>query len=127
MGIGFMKTHGKIFVVIPVFNNLSLTKKCLGSFASQKYKDFEVIVVDSHSSDQTVPYIRKRYPNYEIVNGESSWWWTKSMYVGVQKALESAKENDFILTMNNDCYFLKTIFPILLLLPIKKRARSSGL
>ena len=95
----------KVFVIIPVHNRLRFTKKCLESFAIQTYKNFEVIVVDDSSTDGTHEYISKKYKQWKIIRGDGKWWWTRSMYEGVKYALNSAQDKDFILEMNNDCYF----------------------
>ena len=42
-----------ISVIIPTFNRASLLKKAIESVLSQTYKDFELIVIDDGSSDET--------------------------------------------------------------------------
>jgi len=49
-----------ISVIIPTKNNAELLEKCLSSLAKQDFRDFEVIVVDGHSTDAT-PKIAKKY------------------------------------------------------------------
>lgn len=95
----------KVFVVIPVHNRLEYTKKCLASLENQSYKDFDVIVVNDGSTDGTSSSIKKKYPQWTVLKGNGKWWWTKSMYMGVKRALETSRKGDFILSMNNDCYF----------------------
>ncbi|MBI2580034.1 MAG: glycosyltransferase [Candidatus Aenigmarchaeota archaeon] len=45
--------------VIPVLNEEMYIGDCLASIRSQKRKDYEIIVVDSHSTDKTVGIARK--------------------------------------------------------------------
>ena len=45
---------GKISVVIPVMNEEEKIGQCLEAVLSQSLKPHEVIVVDGHSTDQTV-------------------------------------------------------------------------
>jgi len=49
-----------ISVIIPTKDNAKLLEKCLSSLANQNFRDFEVIVVDGHSTDAT-PKIAKKY------------------------------------------------------------------
>ena len=46
-------------IVIPTFNQSSLLKKCLQSITNQTYKNYEVIVIDNNSSDNTKKIISK--------------------------------------------------------------------
>ena len=43
-----------ISVIIPMFNVEKYIEQCLGSVASQTFKDYEVIVVDDCSTDRSV-------------------------------------------------------------------------
>jgi len=96
-----------VYIIIPVFNRLPFTKECLDSIKTQTYKNIVTIVVDSDSTDGTYEYIKENYPKVKTIKGKNNWWWTKSMYEGVEKALKSANANDYILEMNNDCFFDK--------------------
>lgn len=52
--------HPQISVVIPAYNEENYLSACLESLKHQTFRDFEVIVVDNNSTDQTVK-IAKRY------------------------------------------------------------------
>lgn len=100
-------TTEKVFIIIPVHNRLAFTKKCLKSVYSQKYPNIECIVVDDGSDDGTYKYIKGNYPDTTIIKGNGKWWWTRSINEGVNSALKKAESEDFVLTMNNDCFFDK--------------------
>lgn len=99
------KTRPCVFVVIPVFNRLKYTKECLQSLSNQKYKNIQVVLVDDGSTDGTSDFVRSEYPLVHIIKGDGNWWWTRCMYEGVAWALGKAESGDFVLEMNNDCYF----------------------
>ncbi len=94
-----------VFVLLPVHNRLVFTKRCLLSLKRQTYKKIVTILVDDGSTDGTETYIRKVYPQIQIIKGDGGWWWTKSMYEGVRLALSIGDKNDYVLEMNNDCVF----------------------
>ena len=56
----------KISVVIPTYNRAKLLKECLTSLCKQEYKNFEVIVVDDGSKDQTKEIVDSFKKNLDI-------------------------------------------------------------
>jgi len=70
-------------VIIPTFNDADFLKKALQSCYNQTYKNFEVIVIDNHSTDHTSKiislYKKVRYTkikNYGVI--------AKSRNLGIQ-------------------------------------------
>jgi GT2 family glycosyltransferase len=116
----------KIFAIIPVYNGLKFTKKCLRSFEIQLYRNVEVIIVDSGSRDGTVKFIKRKYPDYTVIEGTDRWWWTRSISEGVRYALKKAGETDFILTMNNDCFFYRDYLKEILNASLRNRRSVIG-
>ena len=91
-----------IYIIIPVFNGIEHTKKCLNSLLLQDYKEYKIILVDDGSSDGTFEAVSRNFPHVEIIRGNGNWWWTRSINEGILAALKLAKRDDFILTLNND-------------------------
>jgi glycosyltransferase involved in cell wall biosynthesis len=55
----------KLSIIIPAYNSEKYVEKCLKSIFSQSYQDFEVIVVDAYSKDETQKVFKEylsRYP-----------------------------------------------------------------
>ncbi|ODR35236.1 glycosyltransferase family 2 protein [Eisenbergiella tayi] len=48
-----------VSVIIPIYNAGAEIEKCLNSLTNQTYKDFEVIAVDDHSTDNTFSVVNK--------------------------------------------------------------------
>src|SRR5689334_808401 len=92
-----------VYIVIPVYNRLNFTKKCLAAIHRQNYKHFTVVLVDDGSTDGTAKYVSRRFPEVVIISGNGKWWWTRSMYEGVKYAIQnSSNKKDYVLEMNND-------------------------
>lgn len=59
-------------IIIPNYNNELYIKKCLDSVLYQTFKDYEVVVIDDMSTDNSVEFIKK-YPFHLIENKEKKY------------------------------------------------------
>jgi GT2 family glycosyltransferase len=91
-----------IYILIPVFNKIEKTVKCLDSIYSQNNEDVQVIIVDDGSTDNSRQVIRDNHPDTIILNGTGSLFWTGSVHLGVSYILSIGNSQDWILLMNND-------------------------
>lgn len=49
----------RISVIVPTYNEGKFVEKCLSSLKRQRFEDFELVVVDGHSTDETVSIAKK--------------------------------------------------------------------
>ncbi len=54
-------------VAVPTYNGRRLLEQMLPSLAAQRFRDFEVVVVDDGSSDGTAAWLRSMWPEVEVV------------------------------------------------------------
>lgn len=94
-----------VYILCGVHNNLAQTKALLGCVKAQNYEQIKTVIVDDGSTDGTANYLIKTHPEIVIIPGDGNLWWTGAMFQGVKKIIETAADNDFILTVNNDCTF----------------------
>ena len=59
-----------ISIIIPTFNSIKVIGPCLDSIFTQDYQNFEVIVVDNGSNDNTVDFIKDNYPQIILVENK---------------------------------------------------------
>ncbi|MGB9177188.1 MAG: glycosyltransferase family 2 protein [Methanoregula sp.] len=86
-----------ISVVVVNYNGMKFLEGCLTSLDRQTYQDFEVIVVDNGSSDNSPAYIRERYPSVILVETGENLGFAGGTNAGIHIA-----KGEFILTLNND-------------------------
>ena len=96
----------KFSVIIPVYNTYNYLERCLNSVFNQSFKDFEVIVVNDGSTDDSYKILEKYCKKYKskvrIVNIE------KKETIGPSLARNlgvNASEGEYILFLDSDDYY----------------------
>ncbi len=88
----------RVTAVVLNYNGRELLEVVLPSLAAQTYEDFETIVVDDASSDDSLAYLRERWPQVAVVS-------TGPGNVGVSAALNvavRATRSELVALLNND-------------------------
>ena len=100
-GAGF-RAHAapSVAVIILNWNGRDDTIACVESLQTLDYPKFDVIVVDNGSTDESVPAIRKRFPDLELVQTGRNLGFAEGNNVGIRMALERGV--DYVLLLNND-------------------------
>ena len=88
-------------VIIPNYNNAKWLDKCLGSILNQTFKDYEVVVVDDMSTDNSVDIIKK-YP-FHLVELKEKRYNGGARNVGIDYPIES----EYTLFLDSDDWFYK--------------------
>lgn len=101
-GIQKIQDRNLIHIIIPIFNAKAYLEDCLFSLAAQNFREYRIIVVDDGSSDGSSEILSQRFPGVEVIRGSGDWWWTKSTNAALTAILRSAKEGDYVLTLNID-------------------------
>jgi len=86
----------QISVVIPNYNGQNLLEKNLPSVISA-CPQAEIIVVDDASKDDSIKFLRKKYPNIKIISNKTN----QRFAISCNKGIKSAKHNIIVL-LNND-------------------------
>ena len=105
-----------ICVVIPVYNRIFFTKRCLESLSSilkTAHYSSDVIVVDDGSTDGTSEMIEKNFPDVVRIKGDGNLWWTGGINTGLEYVINQ-KICDYILIMNDDISFENNFISTLL-------------
>lgn len=88
-----------ISVVIVNWNGKRWLDKLLASVFSQTYKNYEVIFVDNASTDDSVEYIKKHFPETRIIKRDSNGGFAAGNNTGIEAA-----QGAWILMLNTDTW-----------------------
>ena len=58
----------KLTIVIVNYNVKHYVAQCLDSIFKSSFKDVEIVVVDNHSHDGSVDYIKSKYPMVKVID-----------------------------------------------------------
>ncbi len=90
----------KIAVIILNWNGKEDTLECLVSVKQLDYTNYEIVLVDNGSTDDSVDAILKQHPDVTILQTGMNLGYAGGNNVGINWALE--KDADYILLLNND-------------------------
>lgn len=100
----------KLSVIIPNYNGARLLKACLDSVSAQTFKDYEVIVVDDASTDDSLKILSQS--SARVIVNEKNLGFAGTVNRGIRAA-----RADFVLLLNNDVVlkpdFLEKIYAAL--------------
>ena len=57
----------RLTVVIPNWNGERFLLSCLGSLREQSFEDFESVLVDNGSTDGSIPFVRRNFPEVRVL------------------------------------------------------------
>ncbi|KXN98669.1 glycosyl transferase family 2 [Aequorivita aquimaris] len=84
-------------IIIVTYNGMTWLEKCLASS-----KNYPVVVVDNHSSDETVSFIESHYPDATLLQQTTNLGFGQANNLGISYALNQGAEYVFLL--NQDAY-----------------------
>ncbi len=87
----------KISVIIPNLNGRNFLIPCLASLRQQNFQDFELIIVDNGSSDDSITIIKREFPEATIYNFTKNEGFSRAINQGI-----SLSTGEYIFLLNND-------------------------
>ena len=84
-------------VIIPNWNGARFLPTCLDSLRRQTFREFEILVVDNASSDDSVPLLRQHYPEVRLIRLSKNVFFSGAVNVGIRQAC-----GEVIVLLNND-------------------------
>lgn len=87
----------KVSIIILQYNNPYLIDHCLKSIYKTKYKNYEIIVIDNNSKDNSVQFLKKHHNNIKLIESKTNLGYTGGNNLGLKHA-----NGDYIVFLNND-------------------------
>lgn len=99
----------KITIITPTFNSANTILANLTSIKNQSYQNFEHIIIDNKSNDQTLDIIRKNNKKIKIISEKD-----KGVYDAINKGIKLAKGEIISILHSDDIYYdNQTLFSVI--------------
>jgi GT2 family glycosyltransferase len=96
----------KVFVIVLNFNGNATLNECLSSIFQSDYANFETVIVDNDSRDDSFEKARASFSKAHFIKNSANIGFSKGNNIGIRYALE--KFADYVLVLNNDAIITKT-------------------
>lgn len=90
----------KVFVLILSYNGVKWLTDCLPSVLAMDYPNFETVVIDNGSTDNTQTFLRENFPQAQVVTLQPNRGYAGGFDAGLEYAAQRGA--DYFLVMNND-------------------------
>lgn len=95
-----MDKFPKVFVIVLNYNGADTIEACLGSVFRTNYPNFELVLVDNNSQDESFELAKKIFPKATFIKNRENIGFAAGNNVGIRFALE--RMADYIFLLNND-------------------------
>ena len=93
-------TEPSVWIVIPTWNRKKDLASCLQSISAQEYRNYQIVVVDNLSTDDTVAYVQSLPQPIHLITLDDNYGASVAANRGFQYAL--TYDLDYILRLDSD-------------------------
>ena len=86
-----------VTVVVPNWNGERFLNLCLTSLRRQSFKDFDTILVDNGSTDASLVFVKRNFPEVRVVSLGENRGFSAAVNAGIK-----ASEAEYVALLNND-------------------------
>lgn len=115
--------HAKVVVLILSYNGKNLLDECINSYIINTYPNFEIVLIDNGSTDNTKDWVENNYPEVFVLRTEKNLGYSGGFNYGMAYAFNQ-KNADYVLITNNDVKADKNV--ISELIKVAKTDKSIG-
>ncbi|KHD38450.1 rhamnosyltransferase [Clostridium acetobutylicum] len=95
-----MNRNPKIYIIILNYNAYEDTLECVKSIGNIDYDNYELVLVDNSSTDDSYVKLKESLPSYNIIKSKENLGYANGNNIGIKYALENGA--DYICILNND-------------------------
>lgn len=99
----------RVSIIIVNWNGQKWLRRCIAALQKQTHKDTEIILVDNASSDSSVDYIEKEFPDIKLIKNPANLGFAGGNNLGIAVA-----KGEYIMLLNNDTWATETLVEDLL-------------
>lgn len=87
----------RVSVIIPNWNGARFLPACLRALAQQTYRDFEIVVVDNASTDDSQALLARDFQNVRVLTLDANYFFAGAVNYGIR-----ATQSEIVVLLNND-------------------------
>jgi len=107
-----MNLNKQIAIIILNWNTYEYTLKCILSLKKNDFQNFQIIVVDNGSNDNSITLLKEKFDDIKYIINSNNLGFSGGNNQGIKYALENKFE--YLMLLNNDTEVNKNFFPPLL-------------
>jgi GT2 family glycosyltransferase len=89
-----------VYVIVLNYNGVDWLKACLTSLLATAYDNFEILLVDNDSTDESVSFVRTAFPQINLVQNNRNLGFSEGNNIGIEHALSAGA--DYVVLLNPD-------------------------
>ncbi|MFQ5864095.1 MAG: glycosyltransferase family 2 protein [bacterium] len=91
------KNHPLVSVIVLNYNGRRFLEECFRSLVKTSYPNFEIILVDNNSTDDSISYTKQNYQQIKIIQTNSNSGYSRAYNISFKKA-----NGKYFVLLNND-------------------------
>lgn len=92
-----------VSIILVNWNGIKWLDKCLASLTTQTYPNFEIILVDNNSTDNSVSFVTKNFPSVKVIKSPTNAGFASGNNLGINSA-----RGEYIILLNTDTWVKPT-------------------
>ncbi len=110
----------RVSIQIVTWNSLRFLPDCLESIFNQTFRDWSVLIIDNNSSDHSVDYVEKNWPQVKALKNSRNAGFARANNQGI-----ASTDSEYVLVMNPDVILEPEFLTEIITIADKKKRAAS--